>query len=73
MGNSLRSDNPIAKLNAYPLIFTFSKPCSEVASATHTPAQKGIRKGAPLFSRLAQTGMSLPGICRISKEGERGT
>ena len=52
MGNSLRSDNPIAKLNAYPLIFTFSKPCSEVTSATHTPAQKGVRKGAPLFSRI---------------------
>ena len=72
MGNSLRSDNPIAKLNAYPLIFTFSKPCSEVTSATHTPAQKGVRKGAPLFSRLAQAGKSLPGICRISKEGEEG-
>ena len=52
MGNSLRSNNPIAKLNAYPLIFTFSKPCSEVTSATHTPAQKGVRKGAPLFSRI---------------------
>ena len=72
MGNSLRSDNPIAKLNAYPLIFTFSKPCSEVTSATHTPAQKGGRKGAPLFSPFVQTGKSLPGICRISKEGEEG-
>ncbi len=63
MGNSLRSDNPIAKLNAYPLIFTFSKPCSEVTSVTHTPAQKGVRKGTPLFSRLVQAGKSLPGGC----------
>ena len=73
MGNSLRSDNPIAKLNAYPLIFTFSKPCSEVTSATHIPAQKGVRKGAPLFSPFAQTAKSLPDICRISKVSEEGT
>ena len=72
MGNSLRSDNPIAKLNAYPLIFTFSKPYSEVTSATHTPAQKGVRKGAPLLSPFAQAGKSLPGICRISKKGAEG-
>ena len=30
--------------------FYFSKFHSEVTSATHTPAQKGVRKGAPLFS-----------------------
>ena len=72
MGNSLRSDNPIAKLNAYPLIFTFSKPHSEVTSATHIPAQKGVPKGAPLFSCFAQDGKSLPGRCRILKEGEEG-
>ena len=60
MGNSLRSDNPIAKLNACTLISTFSKPYSEVTSVTRTPAQKGIRKVAPLFSRFTQDSRSLP-------------
>ena len=32
--------------------FYFSTFHSEVTSATRTPAQKGVRKGAPLFSRI---------------------
>ena len=38
------SDNPSSNPNACPLISTFSKPHSEVASTTHTPALKGIPK-----------------------------
>ena len=35
------SDNPSSNPNACPLISTFSKPHSEVASTTHIPALKG--------------------------------
>ena len=52
------SNNLSSDPNAYPLISTFSKPHSEVASTTHLPALKGFRKGAPLFSGLAQDGRS---------------
>ena len=52
------SDNLSSDPNAYPLISTFSKPHSEVASTTHLPALKRFRKGAPLFSGLAQDGRS---------------
>ena len=50
------SDNPSSNPNACPLISTFSKPHSEVASTTHTPALKGVRKGASLFSGFVQDG-----------------
>ena len=69
---SFASNNLSANFNACHRISIFSTFHSEVTSATHTPAQKGVRKGAPLFSRLAQVGKSLPGRCRISKEGEEG-
>ena len=42
------SDNLSSDPNAYPLIPTFSKPHSEVASTTHLPALKRFRKGASL-------------------------
>ena len=42
------SDNLSSGPNAYPLIPTFSKPHSEVASTTHLPALKRFRKGASL-------------------------
>ena len=42
------SDNLSSDPNAYPLISTFSKPHSEVASTTHLPALKRFRKGASL-------------------------
>ena len=38
---SFASDNPSSNPNACPLISTFSKPHSEVASTTHIPALKG--------------------------------
>ena len=38
------SDTPSSDPNACPLISTFSKPHSEVASTTHIPALKGFRK-----------------------------
>ena len=38
------SDNLSSDPNAYPLISTFSKPHSEVASTTHIPALKGVPK-----------------------------
>ncbi|HJD33652.1 MAG TPA: hypothetical protein H9911_03800 [Candidatus Mediterraneibacter tabaqchaliae] len=38
------SDNLSSDPNAYPLISTFSRPHSEVASTTHIPALKGIPK-----------------------------
>ena len=47
---SFASDNPSSNPNACPLISTFSKPHSEVASTTHIPALKGFRKSASLFS-----------------------
>ena len=58
------SNNLSSDPNAYPLISTFSKPHSEVASTTHLPALKGFRKGAPLFSGLAQDGRS-PSKCSV--------
>ena len=47
---SFASDNPSSNPNAYPLIFIFPKPHSEVASATHTYALKRFRKDPPQFS-----------------------
>ena len=44
------SDTLSSDPNACPLISTFSKPHSEVASTTHIPALKDFRKGASLFS-----------------------
>ena len=42
------SDNPSSNPNACPLISTFSKPHSEVASATHTPSLKVFPMKLPL-------------------------
>ena len=47
---SFASDNPSSNPNACPLISTFSKPHSEVASTTHTSALKCFRKDAQRFS-----------------------
>ena len=52
MGNSLRSDNPIAKLNACTLISTFSKPYSEVASAPTHPRRKAFEKALRCFRTI---------------------
>ena len=60
MGNSLRSDNPIAKLNACTLISTFSKPYSEVASATHTPRRKAVEEALRCFLDLLKTAGVFP-------------
>ena len=68
MGNSLRSDNPIAKLNAYPLIFTFSKPCSEVTSATHTPRKKAFEKALRCFLDLLKTAGAFPAYAGFQKK-----
>ena len=46
---SFASDNPSSNPNACPLISTFSKPHSEVASTTHTSALKRFRKDAQRF------------------------
>ena len=58
------SDNLSSDPNAYPLISTFSKPHSEVASTTHLPALKRFRKGAPLFSSDLLN-LRLPGKSRF--------
>ena len=62
------SDNPSSNPNACPLISTFSKPHSEVASTTHTPALKRFRKDAPLFSGFIRPGVHT-NKCGISKVG----
>ncbi len=50
------SDNPSSKPNACPLISTFSKPHSEVTSATHIPALKGsFEKALRCFLVLLKT------------------
>ena len=65
------SDNLSSDPNAYPLISTFSKPHSEVASTTHTSALKRFRKDAPLFSGFVRPGVPTS-KCRISKVGREG-
>ena len=70
MGSSRWSDNPIAKLNACPLIFIFFKPHSEVASAAR--AERRSKRRSAVFSDCARTGKRLPGRCRIFKKGEKG-
>ena len=65
------SDNLSSDPNACPLISTFSKPHSEVASTTHLPALKGFRKGAPLFSGLAQDGRSPQQMLRLKNAARR--
>ena len=68
---SFASDNPSSNPNACPLISTFSKPHSEVASTTHTSALKRFRKDAPLFSGFIRPGVPTS-KCRISKVGREG-
>ena len=65
------SDNLSSDPNAYPLISTFSKPHSEVASTTNTSALKRFRKDAPLFPGFIRPGVPTS-KCRISKVGREG-
>ena len=64
---SFASDNPSSNPNACPLISTFSKPHSEVASTTHTSALKCFRKDAQRFSTFIRPEVRTA-KCRISKE-----
>ena len=59
-----------AKLNACPLIFTFSRPCSEVAEATR--AERHSKRRSAVFLVCARAGKRLPGRYGILKEGEEG-
>ena len=65
------SDNPSSNPNACPLISTFSKPHSEVASTTHTPALKGIPKRRFAVFWFLQAGRS-PSKCSVYKRSGRG-
>ena len=65
---SFASDNPSSNPNACPLISTFSKPHSEVASTTHTSALKRFRKDAQRFSTFIRLGVHTS-KCGISKVG----
>ena len=49
------SDNLSSDPNAYPLISTFSRPHSEVASTTHIPALNGFEKALRCFLVLLRT------------------
>ena len=66
------SDNLSSDPNAYPLIPTFSKPHSEVASTTHLPALKRFRKGASLVFWFSKT-EGPPANAAFKKCCERGT
>ena len=68
---SFASDNPSSNPNACPLISTFSKPHSEVASTTHTSALKRFRKDAQRFSTFIRPEVRTA-KCRISKKGRTG-
>ena len=69
---SFASDNPSSNPNACPLISTFSKPHSEVASVSRTHDLKGFRKGASLFSGLLKS-EGAPANAGFQKRNERGT
>ena len=68
---SFASDNPSSNPNACPLISTFSKPHSEVASTTHTSAQKRFRKDAQRFSTFIRPEVRTA-KSRILKTGPKG-
>ena len=68
---SFASDNPSSNPNACPLISTFSKPHSEVASTTHTSALKRFRRDAQRFSTFIRPGVHTS-KCRIVKVGPKG-
>ena len=68
---SFASDNPSSNPNACPLISTFSKPHSEVASTTYTSALKCFRKDAPVFSGFIRPGVPTS-KCRIVKAERKG-
>ena len=66
------SDTLSSDPNVCPLISTFSKPHSEVTSATHIPALKGFRKRRFAVFWFPQAGRS-PSKCSVKKRRERGT
>ena len=65
------SDTLSSDPNACPLISTFSKPHSEVASTTHIPALKGFRKRCFAVFWFPQAGRS-PDKCSVYKRSGRG-
>ena len=66
------SDNLSSDPNAYPLISTFSKPHSEVASTTHLPALKRFEKALRCF--LGSSGRESPQAnAGFRKLDERGS
>ena len=70
---SFASDNPSSTPNACPLISTFSKPHSEVASTTHTSALKRFRKDAQRFFLRSSDRKSAQPNAGFRKRGERGS
>src|SRR5699024_5022635 len=62
---SFASDNPSSNPNACPLIFTFSKPHSEVASTTHTSPSPNTLWNHPLRFSDDLLHQSLPGKSRF--------
>ena len=68
---SMRQDTLSSDPNACPLISTFSRPHSEVASTTHIPALKGSFEKA-LRCFLVSSKRKPPSKCSVYKRSGRG-